>query len=75
MRERAAKYAKFFELVCKMRKAQMDKEIVEMRVRYKHEEGLEITKEDNELYASATTKAVFLEDKVDEYLKKMEDLK
>ena len=61
-----------FSLVKRMREAQMDKEIVEMRVRYKHEDGLEITKEDHELYASVTTKAVFLEDEVDEYLDKME---
>lgn len=65
-------YFEFKALVKRMREAQMDKEIVEMRVRYKHEEGLDITKEDNELYASATTKAVFLEDEVDEYLEKME---
>ena len=65
-------YNEFVSLVKRMRETQMDKEIVEMRVRYKHEEGLEITKEDNELYASVTTKAVFLEDEVDEYLKKME---
>lgn len=61
-----------FSLVKRMREAQMDKEIVEMRVRYKHEEGIEITKEDYELHASVTTKAVFLEDEVDEYLEKIE---
>lgn len=69
--QRIIEYQEFVSLVKRMREAQMDKEIVEMRVRYKYEEGLEITKEDNELYASATTKAVFLEDEVDEYLKKM----
>ncbi len=61
-----------FSLVKRMREAQMDKAIVEARVRFKHEERLEITEEDNKLYASAIDKAVVLEDEVDEYLEKME---
>lgn len=65
-------YQEFVFLVKRMREAQMDKEIVEARVRFKLEEGIKITEEDHELYASVTTKAVFLEDDVDEYLKKME---
>ena len=62
----------FISLVKRMREAQMDKAIVEARVRFKHEERLEITEEDNKLYASAIDKAVVLEDEVDEYLEKME---
>lgn len=65
-------YQEFVSLVKKMREAQMDKAIVEARVRFKHEERLEITEEDHKRYASVTTKAVFLEDEVDEYLDKME---
>ena len=66
---------KFVELVKRMREAQMDKAIVEARVRFKYEERLEITEEDNKLYASAIDKAVVLEDEVDEYLKNMEEEK
>ena len=69
----ALAYAEFASLVKRMREAQVNKEIVEANVRYQHEEGIKITKEDHELYASVTTKAVFLEDEVDEYLEKMED--
>ena len=65
-------YKEFVSLVKKMREAQMDKAIVETRVRFKHEERLEITEEDNKLYASAIDKAVVLEDAVDEYLEKFE---
>ena len=65
-------FEEFKELVKRMREAQMDKAIVEARVRFKHEERLEITEEDHKLYASAIYKAVVLEDDVDEYLKKME---
>lgn len=67
-----AGFKEALELVRKMREAWMDKEIVEMRIRFKKEEGLEITEEDNECYASAIIKTVFLEDEVDEYLKEME---
>lgn len=63
---------KFVSLVRRMREAQMDKAIVEARVRFKHEERLEITEEDNKLYASAIDKVVVLEDEVDEYLEKFE---
>lgn len=61
----------FFSLVNKMREAQMDKDILEMRLRFKNDQDEKISDEDNAEFATAMCNVVFYEDKVDEYLKKM----
>lgn len=61
-----------FSLVRGMREAQTEKEIVEMRLRFKIDQDEKISDEDNVEFATAMCNVVFYEDKVDEYLKKME---
>ena len=64
-------YFEFVELVKRMREAQRDKNILEMRLRFKIDQDKKISDEDNVEFATAMCNMVFYEDKVDEYLKKM----
>lgn len=66
-------YKEFISLVKKMRKAQKDKDILEMRLRFKIDQDEKISDEDNAEFATAMCNVVFYEDEVDEYLEKMED--
>lgn len=64
-------YTEFISLVKKMREAQSDYEIIDMSYEYAKDHRCA----DRELVlqrAEAMTKAIKLEDEVDEYLKKME---
>lgn len=65
-------YKEFVSLVKKMREAQMDKDTLEMRLRFKIDQNEKISDEDNVEFATAMCNVVFYEDKVDEYLEKME---
>ena len=65
-------YKEFVALVKRMREAQTEKEIVEMRLKYKINQHEKISDGDNVEFATAMCNVVFYEDKVDEYLKKME---
>lgn len=65
-------YKEFVSLVKRMREAQTEKEIVEMRLRFKIDQDIKVSDEDNVEFAAAMCNVVFYEDKVDEYLKKME---
>jgi hypothetical protein len=71
--ERIIEYREFVSLVMRMREAQMDKNILEMRLRFKIDQDEKISDEDNAEFATAMYSVVFYEDKVDEYLKKMEE--
>ncbi len=65
-------YKEFVSLVKRMREAQSDYEIIDMAYEYAKDHRCA----DRELIlqrAEAMTKAIKLEDEVDEYLKKMED--
>lgn len=65
-------YNEFVSLVKKMREAQSDYEIIDMSYEYAKDHRCA----DRELVlqrAEAMTKAIKLEDEVDEYLNKMED--
>jgi predicted oxidoreductase (fatty acid repression mutant protein) len=62
----------FVSLVKKMREAQTDKDILEMRLRFKIDQDEKISDEDNAEFATAMCNVVFYEDVVDEYLEKME---
>ena len=64
------KMAGFISLVKRMREAQMECAVVEMMVRTKKKE--DISEELMTQLAAVTCNVVFYEDKVDEYLKKME---
>ena len=63
-------FEEFKELVKKMREAQMECAVVDMMVRIKKKE--DISEELMAQFAAVTCNVVFYEDKVDEYLKKME---
>lgn len=65
-------YNEFIALVKRMREAQMDKDILEMRLRFKIDQDEKISEEDNAEFATAMCNVVFYEDKVDEYLEKMD---
>ena len=69
--ERIIEYQEFVSLVKRMREAQMDKDILEMRLRFKIDQDEKISEEDNAEFATAMCNVVFYEDKVDEYLKKI----
>lgn len=62
----------FVSLVKKMRDAQTEKEIVEMRLRFKIDQDERVSDEDNVEFAAAMCNVVFYEDKVDEYIEKMD---
>lgn len=64
-------YKEFVDLVIKMREAQMECAVVDMMVRTKKKE--DISDELMAEFAAVTCDVVFYEDKVDEYLKKMEE--
>lgn len=66
-------FRKFASLVKRMREAQMNKDILEMRLRFKIDQDEKISEEDNVEFAAAMCNVVFYEDKVDEYLKKIEE--
>ena len=70
--QRIIEYQEFVSLVKRMREAQRDKDILEMRLRFKIDQDEKISDEDNAEFAVAMCNVVFCEDKVDEYLKKME---
>ena len=61
----------FFALVKRMREAQIECEVVDMMVRTKKKE--DISEEWMAQFAAVTCNVDFYEDKVDEYLKKMEE--
>jgi hypothetical protein len=65
-------YKEFISLVKRMREAQTDKDILEMRLRFKIDQDEKISDEDNAEFATAMCNVVFYEDEVDEYLEKME---
>lgn len=65
----------FISLVKRMREAQNDKILYEIRMRQKAELGLRITDEDNSKWRKIAEDAIVLAYKVDKYLNKMEDLK
>ena len=65
-------FKEFVSLVKRMRDAQTEKEIVEMRLRFKIDQHEKISDKDNEEFAVAMCNVVFYEDKVDEFLEKME---
>lgn len=65
-------HKEFIYLVKRMREAQIEKDILEMRIRFKIDQDEKISDEDNVEFAAVMCNAVFYEDKVDEYLKKME---
>lgn len=67
-------YFEFVELVKRMREAQADQEIISARLMYIREHKGVLTDKDFSDVASITNKVVDLEDKVDEYLKKMENI-
>lgn len=71
--ERVIDYKEFASLINKMREAQTHKEILEMRLRFKIDQHEKISDEDSAEFATAMCNVVFYEDKVDEYLKEMED--
>ena len=62
----------FKELVKRMREAQTEKEIVEMRLKFKINQHEKISDGDNVEFATAMCNVVFYEDKVDEHIEKME---
>jgi hypothetical protein len=66
-------YKEFISLVKRMRDAQTDKDILEMRLRFKIDQDEKISDEDNAEFATAMCNVVFYEDEVDEYLKMMEE--
>lgn len=66
-------HKEFVYLVKRMREAQIEKDILEMRIRFKIDQDEKISDEDNVEFAAVMCNAVFYEDKVDEYLKKMEE--
>jgi hypothetical protein len=68
--ERIIEYREFVSLVKRMREAQMECAVVDMMVRTKKKE--DISEELMAQFAAVTCNVVFYEDKVDEYLKKME---
>ena len=61
----------FISLVKRVREAQIECEVVDMMVRTKKKE--DISEELMAQFAAVTRNVVFYEDKVDEYLKKMEE--
>lgn len=63
-------YNEFVSLVKKMREAQIECSVVDMMVRTKKKE--DVSEELMAQFAAVTCNVVFYEDKVDEYLKKME---
>ena len=69
--EQIIEYKNFIALVKQMREAQKECEVVEMMVRTKKKE--DISEELMAQFAAVTCNVVFYEDKVDEYLKKMEE--
>ena len=73
--ERIIDNKEFVSLVKKMREAQADQEIISARLMYIRECKGTLTDKDFLDVASITDRVVDLEDKVDEYLKKMEDEK
>ena len=73
--ERIIDNKEFVSLVKKMREAQADQEIISARLMYIRERKGTLTDKDFLDVASITDRVVDLEDKVDEYLKKMEDEK
>lgn len=73
--QRIIEYQEFVSLVKRMREAQVDQEIISARVMYIRQHNGVLTDKDFSDIASITNKVVDLESEVDEYLKKMEDLK
>lgn len=67
------KYRDFVSLVKRMREAQIDKNTLEMRLRFKIDQDEKISDEDNVEFATAMCNVVFYENKVDEYLKRKEE--
>ena len=65
--------SEFVSLVKMMREAQKEQEIISARLMYIREHKGKLTDKDFLDVASITDRVVDLEDKVDEYLKKMED--
>lgn len=63
-------YKEFVSLVKRMREAQMECAVVDMMVRTKKKE--DISEELMAQFAAVTCNVVFYEDKVDEYIEKME---
>lgn len=66
-------YNEFVSLVRKMREAQAEQEVISARLMYIREHKGVLTDKDFLDVASITDKVVDLEEKVDEYLKKMEE--
>lgn len=65
-------YKEFASLVKKMREAQMECAVMEQMVRIRKKE--DISEELMAQFAAVTCNVIFYEDKVDEYLKKMESI-
>ena len=64
----ALAYAEFASLVKRMREAQMERDSLSSKITF-------LTEEDTRIRANSIRKTMSLESEVDEYLKKMEDLK
>lgn len=57
-------YNEFISLVKRMRDAQTDKDILEMRLRYKINQDEKISDEDNAEFATAMCNVVFYEERL-----------